>query len=516
MAIKVLWADDEIDLLKPHIIFLEQKGYDVSIAKSGDEALDLIFSNNYDIVFLDENMPGLTGLETLTRIKSKQPRLPVVMITKSEEETIMNEAIGSNISDYLIKPVNPNQILLSLKKNLENKKLMSEKTSMGYQQEFRQISMDISDRPDLETWENIYRKMIYWELELEKSQDSGLKEILKMQKSEANTVFSRFVIDNYQDWLSGQAEEKPVLSHVAFREKVLPLLKSDEKFFLIIIDNLRFDQWKILQPAIENYYRVDKEEIVYCVLPTATQYARNAFFAGLMPSEIQKRFPQYWIGEGDEGTRNQFESQLFEEQLKRLGANIPFHYHKILNLNAGKKLLENINNYISKPLNVLVYNFVDMLSHARTDMEVIKELADDEAAYRSLTLSWFEHSPLVDIIRFLQDKKINIIITTDHGSIKVSNPTKVIGDKNTNTNLRYKTGKHLQYDPGEVFEVRNPQDIFLPRTNISSSYIFAKEDSFFAYPNNYNYYVNYYRNTFQHGGVSLEEMLVPFVFLKPR
>jgi len=516
MAIKVLWADDEIDLLKPHIIFLEQKGYDVSIAKSGDEALDLIFSNNYDIVFLDENMPGLTGLETLTRIKSKQPRLPVVMITKSEEETIMNEAIGSNISDYLIKPVNPNQILLSLKKNLENKKLMSEKTSMGYQQEFRQISMDISDRPDLQTWEDIYRKMIYWELELEKSQDSGLKEILKMQKSEANTVFSRFVLDNYQDWLTGNAEEKPVLSHVAIREKVLPLLKSDEKFFLIIVDNLRFDQWKILQPIFENYYRVEKEEIIYSILPTATQYARNAFFAGLMPSEIQKRFPHYWIGEGDEGTRNQFEAQLFEEQLKRLGANIPFHYHKILNLTAGKKLLENINNFTGKQLNVLVYNFVDMLSHARTDMEVIKELADDEAAYRSLTLSWFEHSPLIEIIRFLHDKKINIILTTDHGSIKVSNPTKVIGDKNTNTNLRYKTGRHLQYNPGDVFEIRNPQDIFLPRTNISSSYIFAKEDSFFAYPNNYNYYVNYYRNTFQHGGVSLEEMLVPFVYMKAR
>ena len=516
MKIKILWADDEIDLLKPHIIFLEQKGYDVSIAKSGDEALDLIISNNYDIVFLDENMPGLTGLETLTRIKSKQPRLPVVMITKSEEETIMNEAIGSNISDYLIKPVNPNQILLSLKKNLENKKLMSEKTSMGYQQEFRQISMDISDRHDLKTWEDIYRKIIYWEIELEKSQDSGLKEILKMQKSEANTVFGKFVMNNYRDWLTGNSEEKPVLSHLAIREKVLPLLKSNEKFFLIIIDNLRFDQWKILQPVIENYYRVESEEIIYSILPTATQYARNAFFSGLMPSEIQKRFPQYWIGEGDEGTRNQYESQLFEEQLKRLGVNIPFHYHKILNLTAGKKLLENINNFTGKQLNVLVYNFVDMLSHARTDMEVIKELADDEAAYRSLTLSWFEHSPLLEIIRFLHDKKINIIITTDHGAIKVSNPTKVIGDKNTNTNLRYKTGKLLQYKPDEVFEVKNPQDIFLPRTNISSSYIFAKEDSFFAYPNNYNYYVNYYKNTFQHGGLSLEEMLIPFVFMKAR
>ncbi|TVQ83541.1 MAG: PglZ domain-containing protein [Bacteroidetes bacterium] len=516
MAIKVLWADDEIDLLKPHIIFLEQKGYEVSVAKSGDEALDMIFNNNFDIVFLDENMPGLTGLETLTQIKNNQPRLPVVMITKSEEETIMNEAIGSNISDYLIKPVNPNQILLSLKKNLENKKLMSEKTTMGYQQEFRNISMEISDRPDLENWEKIYRKMVYWELELEKSQDNGLKEVLKMQKSEANTVFSRFVIENYQDWLSGQADEKPVLSHLVVREKVLPVLKDEEKYFLIIIDNLRFDQWKILQPVFENYYRIEKEDVVYSVLPTATQYARNCFFSGLLPSEIQKRFPQYWIGEGDEGTRNQFEAELFAEQLKRLGANISFHYHKILNMSAGKKLLENINNFTGKKLNIVVYNFVDMLSHARTDMEVIKELADDEAAYRSLTLSWFEHSPLLDIIRFLHDKKINIIITTDHGSIKVSNPTKVVGDKNTNTNLRYKTGRHLQYNENEVYEVKNPHDIFLPRTNISSSYIFAKEDSFFAYPNNYNYYVNYYKNTFQHGGVSLEEMLVPFVFMKPR
>ncbi len=516
MSVKVLWADDEIDLLKPHIIFLEQKGYEVSVASSGDEALDLIMENNYDIVFLDENMPGLSGLETLTQIKNKQPRLPVVMITKSEEEAIMNEAIGSNISDYLIKPVNPNQILLSLKKNLENKKLMSEKTTMGYQQQFREISMEISARPDLEAWDSIYRKMVYWEIELEKSQDEGLNEVLKMQKSEANTVFFKFIKDNYQDWLQGKSDEKPLLSHTLMREKIIPLVKNQEHVFLIVIDNLRFDQWKILQPVIENYYRVESEEIAYCILPTATQYARNAFFSGLLPSEIEKRFPQYWVGEGDEGTRNQYEAELLAEQFKRLGANINFNYHKILTLGAGKKLLENINNHINKQLNVLVYNFVDMLSHARTDMEVIKELADDEAAYRSLTLSWFEHSPLLEIIRFLQQKNINIILTTDHGTIKVANATKVVGDKNTNTNLRYKTGRHLQFNESDVFLVKNPQDIFLPRTNISSSYIFAKEDSFFAYPNNYNYYVNYYRNTFQHGGVSLEEMLVPFVYLTAR
>ncbi len=517
MNIRILWADDEIDLLKPHIIFLEKKGYDVMTASNGDEALDLVMSNNFDIVFLDENMPGLTGLETLTRIKNKQPRLPVVMITKSEEESIMNDAIGSNISDYLIKPVNPNQILLSLKKNLENKKLMSEKTSMAYQQEFRQISMDISDRPGLDEWERIYRNIIHWELELSKSQDAGLSEIFKMQKAEANTVFCKFVISNYRDWLIGKADERPVLSHLTVREKVLPLLKaSDEQFFLILIDNLRYDQWKVIQPAIENHYRIEQEDIVYSILPTATQYARNAFFSGLLPSEIEKRFPQYWIGEGDEGTRNQFENELFGEQLKRLGANIPFNYHKILNLTAGKKLVETISNYTGKKLNILVYNFVDMLSHARTDMEVIKELADDEAAYRSLTLSWFEHSPLFDVIKILADKNISLMITTDHGSIKVSNPIKVVGDKNTNTNLRYKTGKSLHYNSSEVFEIRNPQDIYLPRTNLSSCYVFAREDAFFAYPNNFNYYVNYYKNTFQHGGISLEEMLLPFVYLKPR
>jgi CheY-like chemotaxis protein len=516
MSIRILWADDEIDLLKPHIIFLEQKGYNVDTTNSGGEALDLIGENTYDIVFLDENMPGLSGLETLTKIKSRHPGLPVVMITKSEEESIMNDAIGGNISDYLIKPVNPHQILLILKKNLENKKLVSEKTTMAYQQEFRQIGMALSGRLDFEEWKDIYRQLVFWELELEKSQDNSLKEIYRMQKGEANSVFSSFVEKNYVDWLKGTGDEKPVLSHTLFREKCLPLIKEEEKVFLIIIDNLRYDQWKVLQPLFEQFYRVAREDMVCSILPTATQYARNAFFAGLLPSEIEKRYPKYWVGEGDEGTRNQFESELLAEQFKRLGADVKFNYHKILNLNAGKKLAETLSNYINTKLNVLVYNFVDMLSHARTDMEVIKELADDEAAYRSLTVSWFEHSPLWDILRFLSEKKVSILLTTDHGSIRVQNPTKVIGDKNTNTNLRYKTGRNLQYDPKEVFEVRNPADVYLPKTSVSSGYIFANENKFFAYPNNFNYYVNYYRNTFQHGGISLDEMLVPFVFLKAK
>ncbi len=516
MGVSILWADDEIDLLKPHVIFLREKGYDVVTTNSGGGALDLIDEQEFDIIFLDENMPGLSGLETLTKIKNKRPGIPVVMITKSEEESIMNDAIGSNISDYLIKPVNPNQIFLSVKKNLENKRLISEKTTMAYQQQFRQIGMSLSGRLDFNEWVEVYKQLVYWELELEKSDDNSLKEIFRMQKVEANAEFSKYVSNNYINWLKGQSDDKPILSHTLFRDTCFQVIKKEEKVFLIVIDNMRLDQWKVLQPLIEQYYRLVREDIYCSILPTATQYARNALFAGLLPSEIQKKYPQYWVGEGEENTRNQFEAELLSEQLKRLGSDLKFNYNKILNLAAGKKLAENLNNYLTAGLNVLVYNFVDMLSHARTDMEVIKELADDEAAYRSLTVSWFEHSPLWDIIRALAEKKISLLITTDHGAIKVNNPTKVVGDKNTNTNLRYKTGRNLQYNHKEVFEVRNPADVFLPRETVSAAYIFAVENNFFAYPNNYNYYVNYYRNTFQHGGVSMDEMLIPIAFLRAR
>ncbi|MDR4988390.1 MAG: bifunctional response regulator/alkaline phosphatase family protein [Bacteroidales bacterium] len=516
MSASILWVDDEIDLLKPHILFLKEKGYDVDTATSGAEALDIIEDQGFDIIFLDENMPGLTGVETLERIKSKFPALPVVMITKSEEETIMNSAIGSNISDYLIKPVNPHQILLALKKNLENRKLISEKTSMAYQQQFREIGASLSVSLEFSEWVDIYKQLVYWELELSKSQNESLRDIFLMQKGEANSVFARFIKENYTDWLNGRADEKPVLSHTAFREKCHPIIKKQEKVFLIIIDNLRFDQWKAIRPRLEEIYRVVHEDIYCSILPTATQYARNSFFAGLLPGEIQKMYPKYWTKETEEGKRNEFEQELFAEQLQRLGGGIPFTYHKILNLSAGKKLLNTLSDHASKKLNVLVYNFVDMLSHSRTEMEVIKELADDEAAYRSLTVSWFDHSPLWEIIRQLAEWKIPVIITTDHGSVRVHNPTRVVGDKNTNTNLRYKTGKNLQYDAREVFEIRNPADAFLPKDFVSANFIFALEDNFFAYPNNYNYYVSYYKNTFQHGGVSLDEMLIPFIYLTPK
>jgi CheY-like chemotaxis protein len=514
MDVNILWADDEIELLKPHILFLASKGYNVVAVNNGASAVDENREKDFDIIFLDENMPGITGLEALSRIKKDKPHVPVVMITKSEEEHIMEEAIGSNIADYLIKPVNPNQILLSIKKNLDKSKLVSNKTNSDYQQEFRELGMQLNSRLDKDEWSEVYSKLVYWDLELDKIEDSGMREVLDMQRKEANNQFCRFIENNYLEWLNG-VEESPQMVHTLIKDRINPLL-DDEDVFVVVIDNLRFDQWKILSPVLSKYYAVREEEIVYSILPTATHYARNAFFAGLMPSEIAKKFPQYWRNEEDEGGKNMFEKELLETNLKRLGRDIKFSYTKITNIDAGKKLNDNFSQLLNNKLNVIVYNFVDMLSHARTEMEVIRELADNESAYRSLTLSWFDHSPLHEILKKIAAAGKKLVITTDHGTIRASNPVKIIGDKNTNTNLRYKTGRNLSYNAKEVFQVANPEDAKLPKSGLSSEYVFTVNDDYFVYPNNYNYYVNYYNHTFQHGGISLEELLIPFVVLEPK
>src|SRR5579872_3168582 len=508
---KILWVDDEIESLHSQILFLENKGYEVTALTNGFDAIDFVKENPIDVVLLDETMPGITGLETLAKIKEVNQQTPVVLITKNETENLMDEAIGSQITDYLIKPVNPNQVLLSLKKIIDNKRLVAEKTTTAYQQQFRNLFMALNSNPDYNEWMDIYKKLVYWELEMEKSDSPEMREVLQAQKQEANNEFFKFVSKNYAGWVSPKSAEGPIMSHSLFRFKVLPHVEKGTSTFFILLDNLRIDQWKAIQPIFAESFRILEEESFYSILPTATQYSRNAIFAGLMPVEIEKLFPSLWKNDEEEGGKNLHEEELFRAQLNRLKKDLKFSYTKVLNYQAGQELVNNIHNLLTNDLNIIVYNFVDMLSHARTEMEVLKELAGDEISYRSITASWFEHSPLHQALKKIADKKINLILATDHGSVRVKTPYKVIGDKQTTANLRYKHGRNLNYEPREVLAFRDPKEAGLPVPTVNSSFIFAKGDGFLCYPNNYNYYVNYYRNTFQHGGVSLEEMIIPIV-----
>ena len=513
--ITILWADDEIDLLKPHILFLEEKGYVVHTNNNGEDAIDSVKTSEFDIIFLDENMPGLSGLEVLERIKTMQPHTPVVMITKNEEETIMDEALGSKIADYLIKPVNPNQILLTIKKNVDTKRLISEKTTSKYQTEFSKIGIQINERLDWESWIEVYKKLVYWEIELGETGEAAMDEVFKMQKKDANVNFSRYIRSVYTDWFAKDQPERPLLSKDVFKHRVFPKLKTGHPVVVFIVDNLRYDQWKVMEGLLQELYTVEEE--LYCsILPTATQYARNAMFAGLMPLEISRMHPDLWVADYDEGGKNMHEKELLQAQLDRNNLNIKLMYEKINNNRNGNKLAENPKQLLANDLSVLVFNFVDMLSHSKTEMKMIKELAADEAAYRSLTLSWFQHSPLLDLLRELASYKVQVVITTDHGTIRVQDPVKVIGDRFTTTNLRYKQGRNLNYNPKEVFEIKEPSHVHLPKPNVSTRYIFAQGEDFFAYPNNYNHYVKYYRDTFQHGGISLEEMIIPLISMVPK
>lgn len=518
MAIKILWADDEIDMFKPSILYLKEKGYEVIPVTNGKDALDKVETEAIDVVFLDESMPGLTGLETLLRIKEKHSHLPCVMITKNEEENLMEDAIGSQISDYLIKPVKPQQILSTLKKVIDSSRLISEKTSSNYQKEFQALFMHMQDNLDFNQWADLYKKLVYWEIELDNSDAGQMKEVFNAQKDEANKEFNKFIIKNYKTWLKNEApKDTPVMSHSLLKNKLFSLLKEDKPTFLILIDNLRFDQWKAIQPAMTNLFRMEEEDIFYSILPTVTQYSRNAIFAGMMPLEIQKKFPDRWIMDDEEEGKNLNEDFFLADLLKRTFRDeIKHQYVKITNHRDAEALENNMHNYLNNKLTVIVYNFVDMLSHARTEMEVLKELASDEAAYRSLAVSWFDHSPLQNALKKIADKNVNVLVTTDHGTVRVKNPSKCIGDRQTTTNIRYKTGKNLAYEERDVFAVKNPDEILLPKTNLTSSYIFAKESNYLVYQNNYNHFANFYRNTFQHGGISLEEVLVPVVTLSSK
>lgn len=516
MNVKILWVDDEIELLKPHLLFLQNKGYEVETSNNGYDAVEMVQQHPFDLIILDEMMPGMTGLETLPRIKEFAPTTPVVMVTKSEEENIMDKAVGSKIADYLIKPVNPNQVLLSIKKNVHQQQLVSEKSTADYRSDFGKISVALSDARTFAEWTDVYRKLVQWDIELSESNDSSVREILSYQFKEANVLYARFVKNNYLSWFDDTNPQRPTLSHTLLRQRLFPVVDKSKKTTFLLIDNFRYDQWLMIRPLLHNFFDVASEEFYCALLPTATQYARNALFAGLTPLAISKLMPDLWLNDNQEGGKNRYEEDFLRRQLQQFGKPYKMSFDKLVRPEQGKKLLESIDRLSHVDLSVVVYNFLDILSHARTESEIIRELAEEEVAFRSLTRSWFEHSDLWEIMKQLSERGHTIVITSDHGTIRVDNPVKVVGDRETSPNLRYKSGRNLSYDPKQVFAITKPEEAHLPKSNLTSTYIFAYDHDFLVYPNNFNQHVRYYKNTFQHGGISMEEMMVPYIVLNPK
>jgi len=513
----ILWVDDEIELLRPHVMFLKDRGYNVTPVNNAEDAIELIKQQDFDLILLDEMLTGMDGLEALNTMKDIRPGLPVIMVTKNEEESLMEEAIGAKIDDYLTKPVNPSQILAACKKILESKKITSQRISKDYTSEFREISVRLLSPMDWEDWIDIHLKLSEWDVELDSHPDLGLKQTLYDQKRECNAEFGKYIEKNYKVWLHNK--KRPHLSIDIVPKYVLPHVRNGKHTILLVIDNLRLDQWLVVEPLLRDYFRITRD-YYFSILPTATPYSRNAIFSGLFPSEIEQLMPKLWQegSEADDVSRNRNEHQLLEEQLKRLGVNLKpsTKYAKILDINESRSVARHIQEYADTPLSAIVLNFVDILAHTRSSSNIIKEMIPNEAAFRSMTRSWFEHSHIFQALRELAASGNTVLITSDHGSIRGLRGAKVIGDRETSTSLRYKYGKNLKVSNKHAMIIKDPRDFKLPVRGVNTNYIIAKEDFYFVYPTNYHYYLNYYADSFQHGGISLEEMILPIVTLEPK
>ncbi len=518
---KILWVDDEIELFRSHIIFLSDKGYGVDTVTNGEDALSAVKENNYDLILLDEMMAGMGGIETLSKIKEITPHVPVVMITKNEEESLMDEAIGSKITDYLTKPVNPSQVLLVCKKIFEGKKISSQHAAKDYLQDFNQISMAFLSNLDFHDWIDIYLKLVNWDVELDTHPEINLRQTLNDQKKEGNKEFSKFVEKNYKNWINSLGDmDTPVLSPEILKKYIVPRLdNSNSSVFFFVIDCLRLDQWLIMEKHLADLFRIEKD-YYYAILPTATPYARNSLFAGLFPSEIEKNYPQYWHnGEDDEKSMNKFEKELLQSFLdrKKIKLRNDLKYIKIIDPEVGRNFEQNILSYQNTQLTAVVINFLDMIAHGRSDSDLLKEIAPDEPAYRSLTDTWFTHSSLFSTFKLLAKmKNARIVITTDHGSIRALRGAKVLGDREASTNLRFKFGRNLKADDKQSIFIKNAEDFKLPKRGVTINYIIAKEDFYFVYPTDYHKFITYYKDTFQHGGISMEEMILPVITMEPR
>jgi len=513
---RIMWVDDEIELLRPHIMFLEEKGYEVTPVSSGEQAVELAARNRFDAVLLDEMMPGMGGLETLEKIKEADPGIPVIMITKSEEEELMDEAIGKRIDDYLTKPVNPSQIFMACKRLLDARKIREERVVKEYVPEFNQLVRLSSSGLDHEGWARAYARIADWELRLDEVGDEGLLQSHLDQKRELSIEFCRFVENSYADWVHG--EDRPLLSVDIFERFAAPLVARGRRVYFIVIDCMRLDQWLCLEPILSPYYDISRH-LYYSILPTATPYSRNAIFSGLFPRDLAQKYPEKWESDNaaDRG-RNRYERELLELQMARLGLKVRpgLKYFKVYNVDEGNSVRKQVSTLSSVPLVAMVFNFLDILAHGRSESEILQELAPDEGGFRSLMKSWFTHSSLFEILKSLSQEDADVIITTDHGSILGRRAALVKGDRDTSTNLRYKFGNNISCDEKQAVDVRDPATFRLPDEGFNTNYLLAKEDYYFVYPTRFHEFERHYKGSFQHGGISMEEMIVPCAVLTPK
>jgi len=514
---RILWVDDEIELLKSHILFLRSRGFDVTSVSNGKDAIELVAKENFHLVLLDEMMPGLDGLSTLETIKETSPGLPIIMITKNEEESLMEKAIGKKITDYLTKPVNPSQILMACKKVIDQQRIATEQAAQNYMSEFHRISNKLYDKLNSNDWIEIYSKLARWDLEFDDYPDLGLKETLVDQFRDCNIEFAKYIEKKYPEWLKSDYHFRPTLSPDVLKKNVFPLLKENKKVLFIILDCMRLDQWYTFESLLYDFYNIETD-FHYSLLPTATPYTRNAMFSGLFPAEIQKMYPDIWPEEPETTSMNKHEHKMLEEYLRREEIKLKngCHYIKVLTSQEGWNVDRKIKSFLGNSFLALVINFVDILAHRRSESDIIKEILPNESSYRSIVRTWFKHSWIYSVLRKFSEYGFHIVLTSDHGSIRVQNDVKVIGDKDTSTNIRFKYGKNLNCPPKYSLVIKDPAKYKLPDIGINTNYLISKENYYFVYPTNYHKFQSYYHDTFQHGGISMQEMILPVVKMTPK
>jgi CheY-like chemotaxis protein len=511
---RILWVDDEIELLKSHVTFLQGKGYKVDTATNGADALSLVKGNKFDVLLLDESMPGRGGLETLVEIKEADPALPVVMITKNEEERLMDNAIGLKIDDYLLKPVSPLQIYSACKRILDAPRIQEERVSPDYIREFNELN-SLMQEGTWDAWLRVHKRLCAWDHEFDQFRRTGLESTHDDQRLKASHAFSDFVEKNYRNWVA--SDKRPPMSVDIFPRHIAPHLQAGEKVFFILIDCVRLDQWMVIEEFLTEQFDVQWD--FYCsILPTATPYSRNAIFSGLFPDEISRRYPDKWLERStEESSKNKYESFFLSEQMRKFRLDeTKLRYSKIFTAAEASDVKKKVSGLMNSPFVALVFNFVDILTHGRNQSEILQQLLPNEGAFRSLMRSWFSHSVLRDILTDLARAKVKVVLTTDHGSILGRKAALVYGRRDTSTNLRYKFGDNLKVDERQAIITRHPEEYRLPSESRTKNYVFAREYFYFVYPTNFRDYEKAYEGSFQHGGVSLEEMVLPCLTLTPR